>query len=117
MTTVTYSDGKTTKSYSVSRIGTDGTDGIDGINGLDGENSYLHIAYANSADGSVDFSLIYFTNALYIGTYTDNEEEDSSDYTKYTWARLKGQDGKDGTDGENGKPFAILITNYSYTQA
>lgn len=103
MNTTTYSDGVITKSYSVSRIGTDGSDGIKG------DSSYLHIAYANSADGSLNFSLTYFTNALYIGTYTDNEAEDSSDYTKYTWARLKGDNGQ---DGENGLNSVILETSY-----
>lgn len=122
MNTTTYSDGVITKSYSVSRIGTDGAQG------LKGDNSYLHIAYANSADGSLNFSLTYFANALYIGTYTDNLEEDSTNYSTYVWARLKGTDGRDGKDGENGKDgkdgengtdgasMVLIETNYEITE-
>ena len=49
--------------------GTDGADGIPGTNGVDGKTSYLHMAYANSADGSVGFSTTDSTNKLYLGQY------------------------------------------------
>ena len=35
--------------------GEDGADGIPGVNGTNGETSYLHIAYAISADGKSGF--------------------------------------------------------------
>ena len=92
-TIVTYNDNTTVKSYNVSRIGTDGSDGIDGADGADGKTSYLHIAYANSADGRIGFSTTYFTGAKYIGTYTDFTKEDSTSYSDYTWAVLKGDKG------------------------
>jgi hypothetical protein len=57
--------------------GTNGKDGVPGTNGKDGETSYIHTAYANSSDGKTNFSLKYFTNALYIGMYTDFTEADS----------------------------------------
>lgn len=122
-TTVTYSDGKSTTSYSVSRIGSDGSNGTNGTNGTDGKTSYFHIAYANSSDGSSGFSTTYFSGALYIGTYTDFTESDSTTYSDYTWARLKGQDGTngrdgaDGADGANGADadFYKLIDNGSYS--
>ena len=118
-TTVTYSDGKSTTSYSVSRIGSDGSNGTNGTNGTNGKTSYLHIAYANSSDGSSGFSTTYFSGALYIGTYTDFTESDSTTYSDYTWARLKGQDGTNGTNGTNGSngadaEFYKLIDNGSY---
>ena len=90
MTVVTYSDGKSTKSYAVSRIGTDGSKGEPGT---DGKTSYTHFAYASSADGKTGFSKTYFNGALYIGTCSDFNEEDPDSYTAYTWARLKGETG------------------------
>lgn len=83
--------------------GTDGKDGVPGAKGADGRTSYVHFAYANSSDGKTDFNLKYFANALYIGTYTDFNEEDSKDHTKYTWSRLKGDPGANGKDGVAGK--------------
>ena len=89
-TTVTYSSGVQTKSYAVSRIGTDGTDGQ---TGTDGKNSYTHFAYANSANGETGFSLTYFEGALYIGVCSDFNEGDPTDYRAYSWARMKGDTG------------------------
>jgi hypothetical protein len=83
--------------------GTDGKDGVPGKPGVDGKTSYVHFAYANSSDGNTDFNLEYFANALYVGTYTDFTESDSSDHTKYTWSRLKGDPGANGKDGVAGK--------------
>lgn len=97
LTTVTYSDGTVIKSYSVSRIGSDGAEGTPGTNGKDGLTTYLHIAYANSADGSQNFSVTYFDDAKYIGTYIDDRKADSNDYRDYEWKVLRGNDGKDIT--------------------
>lgn len=97
LTTVTYSDGTVIKSYSVSRIGSDGAEGTPGTNGKDGLTTYLHIAYANSADGSQNFSVTYFNDAKYIGTYIDDRKADSTDYRDYEWKVLRGNDGKDIT--------------------
>lgn len=91
-TVVNYSDGSNTKSYSVGRIGSDGADGI-GTPGADGKTTYVHYAYANSADGQTGFSTTYFAGALYVGVCTDFNQADPTDYTKYEWARLKGEDG------------------------
>ena len=68
-----------------------------GTDGTKGANGYVHIAYANSSDGSTDFDTSIGTDKKYIGQYTDNTETDSTDYTKYTWTKIKGDDGKDGT--------------------
>lgn len=86
-TVVVYSDDNISDSYSVSRIGTDGTDGTPG------GSSYLHIAYASSADGSEGFSTTYFDGAEYIGIYSDSNVADSENYADYTWSKLKGDDG------------------------
>lgn len=92
-TTETPSDNP--KDYIWSRFrGEDGADGI-GIPGENGETSYIHTAYANSIDGTVDFSTTD-TDRIYIGHYSDFEKADSADPTKYTWARMRGEDGPPG---------------------
>lgn len=69
---------------------------------LSGSTSYIHMAYANSADGKKDFTLeedlgrggeIEFS---YFGIYADFDEGASQDYHDYVWTRLRGVDGKDG---------------------
>lgn len=95
-TEVTYSNGVTTKTYAVSRIGSDGADGTPGAAGANGKTSYVHFAYAKSADGNTGFSTTYFSGALYVGTCTDFNTADPTSYTAYTWARLKGEDGAPG---------------------
>lgn len=88
------------KKYTWSKFeGSDGKDGIPGTNGTDGKTYYLHIAYANSADGRTGFSVSDGTNKLYIGQYTDTVKEDSTDPTKYTWSKIKGDPGADGKPG------------------
>ena len=92
-TTETPSDNP--KDYIWSRFrGEDGADGI-GIPGENGETSYIHTAYANSIDGTVDFSTTD-TDRIYIGHYSDFEKADSADPAKYTWARMRGEDGPPG---------------------
>lgn len=88
------------KKYTWSKFeGADGKDGIAGTNGTDGKTYYLHIAYANSADGKTGFSVSDGTNKLYIGQYTDTTKTDSTDPTKYTWSKIKGETGADGKPG------------------
>lgn len=73
------------KSYSVSRLG------IDGPRGYRGPDGYTtHFAYATSADGSQGFSTKNFAGATFIGTYKDDESEDSLDYTDYVWTEWRG---------------------------
>lgn len=92
-TTETPSDNP--KDYIWSRFrGEDGADGI-GIPGENGETSYIHTAYANSIDGTVDFSTTD-TDRIYIGHYSDFEKTDSADPAKYTWAKMRGEDGPPG---------------------
>lgn len=80
----------------------DGTQGIPGKPGEDGRTSYFHTAYANSADGNLDFSLTDFDGKLYIGTYTDFEPNDSTNPSDYKWARFKGEQGPRGLQGLQG---------------
>lgn len=89
--------------YAWSKIkGADGAQGIPGQPGEDGKTPYLHIAYANSADGSADFSVTDSENRAYIGQYTDYTSADSNDPGDYAWTRIKGEQGPQGEQGPEG---------------
>lgn len=93
----TEADSNDPKKYTWSKFeGKDGEDGIPGANGADGKTYYLHIAYANSADGKTDFSTSNSTNKSYIGQYTDTTQADSTNPTKYSWTKIKGDSGVAG---------------------
>ena len=102
----TEDDSDNPSDYTWSRFegaqGEQGEQGIPGTNGIDGKTSYLHIAYADSADGSTGFSVSDSTDKLYIGQYTDFISADSTDPTKYTWTKIKGDTGATGPQGEKG---------------
>lgn len=99
----TATDSATPSKYKWSKIkGADGSQGIPGAAGADGRTPYLHIAYANSADGRTGFSTTVSTNKLYIGQYTDYTSADSTDPTKYSWSRIKGDKGDQGEKGDKG---------------
>lgn len=83
--------------------GKDGANGIPGKAGADGKTPYFHTAWANSSDGSKDFSTSKAGEKLYIGTYTDYTKEDSADPKKYTWLLVKGNKGEKGEPGKDGK--------------
>jgi len=90
----------TPSAYTWSKIkGEDGQQGVPGAQGSDGRTSYLHTAYANSATGEHDFSTTNSNGKEYIGTYTDFEINDSNDYRRYKWVKIKGENGRNGTDG------------------
>ena len=61
--------------------------------GQNGTSAYVHIAYANSSDGRVDFSLTD-SNRKFIGQYSDSKQYGSDDPTKYRWSVIKGEDGQ-----------------------
>lgn len=94
-------------------MGEDGRDGIDGIDGLDGErglqgpkgsdgeSSYTHLAYANDATGTQDFSLSD-SNRSYIGMYVDNLVNDSTNPSDYKWTKVEGMPGDKGIQGPKG---------------
>lgn len=94
--------------------GKDGADGIPGRDGQDGRTSYAHIAYADSADGTKNFS-VSDSHRLYIGFYTDFNATDSTNPSAYRWTLIKGADGQDGADGLPGKPGADGRTPYFHT--
>lgn len=99
-TELLYSDGTVTKSYAVSRIGTDGTNGTPGAPGKDGKTTYVHLAYASGITGSLPhpasvtgFSTTAFAGAKYLGVCTDYNEADPDTNVEaaYEWSDYKGE--------------------------
>ena len=83
---------------------TKGEQGIPGEPGEDGRTTYLHIKYSN--DGGLSFTAGNGEEpGSYIGQYTDYEQMDSDDPTRYTWAKIKGDSGSAGTDAAAGEYF------------
>lgn len=62
---------------------------------------YPHVAYANSADGTVDFSTKDPLGKSYIGAYFSYDQEDSNDPSKYQWTKMVGPSYRDPV-GEGG---------------
>ncbi|MDM7654013.1 hypothetical protein QUD64_07425 [Lactococcus cremoris] len=126
-----YTDKTSETGYSVSKFGekgpkgdqgvqgiqgVDGRQGIPGPKGADGKTQYTHIAYANSADGSKDFSTSD-SNRAYIGMYVDFNINDSNTPSDYSWTLVKGADGTQGTPGKPGTdgktPYFHTAWSYS----
>lgn len=74
------------------------------IEGIDG--TYFYIRYSAYADGH-DMTATPTDETQYMGTCSTNEETAPTDYTEYTWCKVKGTDGKDGADGENATVLRI----------
>ena len=53
----------------------------------------IFIAYANSADGIIDFSITDSVGKAYMGVYTAAVSTQSTDPSTYSWTRIKGEDG------------------------
>lgn len=77
--------------------GTPGKDGIPGKDGADGRTSYFHVKYSPVQNPTS--SQMKDTPDVYIGTYVDFVQANSTDPSKYTWARFQGIQGENGTQG------------------
>lgn len=87
-----------------------GPQGIPGV-GTDGKTTYLHIRYAPVQNPTA--AQMSKTPNKYIGTYMDFSGVDSTDPTKYTWAKFEGDQGAQGPKGADGKTpyFHIAYAN------
>lgn len=84
----------------------DGTNGTPGAAGKDGKTSYFHVKYSN--DGGKTFTGNSGEDTgIYMGSYTDYTEADSTDVSKYTWVKVKGDKGDTGQKGDNAKNLTI----------
>ena len=105
-TTLTIKDGED---------GTNGTNGTNGKDGTNGANAYIHTAWANSADGTTDFSTTVSAGKLYLGVYTDNTAADSTSPSAYSWTKIKGEQGEKGDKGEKGDAgTSVTVSKIEY---
>ena len=98
----TEADSDDPSDYTWSRFrGYDGEQGIPGTNGEDGLTYYLHIKYSD--DGGKTFTADNGeTPGAWIGVMTDTNADDSTDPSKYTWSKIKGDKGDKGEQGLQG---------------
>lgn len=89
--------------------GPQGEQGIQGDKGEDGSTTYFHIKYAPVENPTS--AQMTETPDVYIGTYVDTTQEDSTDPSKYTWARFQGMQGEQGIPGvgQDGKTSYLHI--------
>lgn len=78
--------------------GPQGPQGPAGKDGANGKTSYFHIKYSPVVNPT-SASQMTETPDIYIGTYVDYTEADSTDPKKYTWYRFQGLQGAQGTQG------------------
>ena len=90
----------------------EGEQGAPGDPGKNGLTSHTHTAYANSADGQVDFTTTPGGAAFdYIGIYTDFKEEASKAPQRYAWAKVKGNQGDNGRGIDHIETFYLLTAD------
>lgn len=87
--TATDSNDPTKYAWSLIK-GADGANGAPGKAGADGKTPYFHQAWADSSDGTTNFSTTVSLGKKYLGTYTDYVAADSKDPTIYKWTELVG---------------------------
>ena len=73
----------------------------------DGVSSYIHKKYSNNSDGR---GMNDNSNSSYIGIYTGTSKTAPTDYTQYSWTKIKGEDGRKGEDGKIPN-FNLLINS------
>ena len=115
--------------------GADGAKGTPGKPGADGRTPYVHFAYADSVDGYTGFTTaevyalaqdidseptkikVDVSKKLYMGTYTDYTEEDSTDPARYHWQKVRGADGANGTPGKPGADGRTPYVHFAYADS
>ena len=76
--------------------------------GKDGKSSYTHVAYSNSSDGNPCTLDPKGEKFAYLGTYTDENEDASTDHTRYVWAKVQGDKGDKGRGVSRMRAFYML---------
>ena len=99
-TTITYTDGKSTVSYSISMKGETGPQGLQGEPGADGQPRYTWLKYADTpTSGMSDLP----DGKKYIGlAYNKTVSTESSNYSDYKWSKIVGPQGPQGAQGAQG---------------
>ncbi len=91
---------------------------------VDGKSAYVHIAFANfDEDGTInDFILskdLNFENdsndRKYMGIYSDDKEEPSTNHKMYTWIKVIGNNSGKGEKGDTPIQKSVKAIGYSLT--
>ena len=112
-TEVTYSDGKKTVAYSVSRNPSDGTDGNDGTSVTVSSSSTTYQVSANGTTpptGTWSSTIPTVPQGQYLWTRTIVNYSDGKSTTSYSVSRA-GVDGSDGADGEDAINLVVTSSN------
>ena len=75
-----------------------------------GKSSYTHVAYSNSPDGNPCTLNPKGEKFAYLGTYTDENEDASTDPARYVWAKVQGDKGDSGRGVSRMRAFYMLTT-------
>ena len=73
-----------------------------------GKSSYTHVAYSNSSDGNPCTLDPKGEKFAYLGTYTDENPDASTDPARYVWAKVQGDKGDKGRGIERVEAFYRL---------
>jgi len=96
MIITTVTDGVETDSEITIVDGSDGPQGIPGTPGTNGASAYVHIAWGTPTfvDSEIvdvpDFSIEDSIGRTYMGTYADDQINDSLNWEDYSWVKIKG---------------------------
>ena len=91
--------------------GNDGTNGTAGAAGENGTSQYFHVKYSD--DGQTFTSNSGETLGDWMGTCVTDTESDPTEFSAYTWHKIKGEDGSNGIDGVDGTDG---VSSYFYVK-
>ncbi len=81
-----------------------------------GKSSYTHVAYSNSPNGNPCTLTPNGEKFAYLGTYTDENEDASTDPARYVWAKVQGDKGDNGRGVSRMRAFYMLTTERNAPQ-
>lgn len=84
--------------------------------GAPGKSSYTHVAYSNSPNGNPCTLDPKGEKFAYLGTYTDEDKDASTDPARYVWAKVQGDKGDNGRGVSRMRAFYMLTTERNAPQ-
>lgn len=94
--------------------GSDGRDGIPGKPGADGRTPYVHLAYADSADGRTGFSFTQNGTKRYLGICTNFDKVNSTNPADYSWNDTAGSVSVGGENLIRNSAFPENLDGWGY---
>lgn len=80
---------------------------------FNGKPAYVHIAFANSEDGSTDFTIIPKSGIVYtyLGIYSDNTATQKTSSSAYTWSLISDEVARAAAESKRQSDTATAISN------